>query len=451
MTAKNETIYAPATLIGPAGLSVFRVSGPKAFESLSLLLGRELEVKPRTSFVAKLIHPDTRLVIDEGLILPFKGPHSFTGEDVVEYHLHGGHAVAQSFLSAMAHMFDHRLAEPGEFTKRAFEHGRLDLTQAEAVADLIHAETEAQRLLALDQLEGRLGALYQNWAERLKKALAYLEADIDFGDDEELSDDLMATVTPLIKEIAGSMETHLNDDSRGERLRDGLKVAIIGAPNAGKSSLVNALAKRDVAIVTDIEGTTRDVVEVHLNLGGYPAIIADTAGLRETDDIVEGEGIKRARAWAEDADLKIALFDSRNKPDETTLAMIDAGTIILSSHSDEATPHAMIAEKEAMPLSLKKAETVQALVDLLKRTAQNIFMKNVSRETKDDMPLITRARHRAFVTTALEHLKRAENAPSQDMMAEDVRLAMRTLGKITGHVDVEDLLDLIFDDFCIGK
>ncbi len=441
-----DTIYAPATLIGAAGLSVFRVSGPHAFESIKALTSLK-EIIPNRAVLKKIKCPKTGSVIDEALILPFKAPHSFTGEDVVEYHLHGGHAVASSFLKAMTYFDHHRMAEAGEFTKRAFENNKIDLTQAEAIGDLIHAQTEAQRALALDQLAGGLKELYEGWADRLKKSLAFIEADIDFSD-EDVPDELSTQMRPLLEEIIAAMHMHLDDARQGERLREGIKIAVIGAPNAGKSSLLNKLARRDIAIVTDIAGTTRDVLEVPLNLGGYPVILADTAGLRETEDIVEAEGIKRAKNWAKEADLRVLLFDSLSDPDEETLGFVEGDCLVCSTKADLGSSHERIKEQKPLALSIQDEALLSAFINTLTDKVKNLMQMGASQQ---QTALITRQRHRNQVEQAKQHLARALIAPHVDMMAEDVRLAMRSLGKITGHVDVEDLLDVIFNEFCIGK
>jgi len=279
MTQNNDTIYALSSASGKAGVAVIRVSGPKAWESFDKLIGDQNPAQPRSARVYDLINPLTKDVIDHALVIGFKAPQSFTGEDVIEYHCHGSPAVLEGFFDTLAIMDGHRMAEHGEYTRRAFENGKLDLTEAEAVADLIDAETKAQKEQALTQMGGALSALYQGWAEDLTRALAYVEAIIDFPD-EDVPDTETAKALPAIQKLQGEITDHLNDGRKGERLRDGIKVAVIGAPNAGKSSLVNALAERDIAIVSDLAGTTRDIIEAHLNIAGYPIILADTAGLR---------------------------------------------------------------------------------------------------------------------------------------------------------------------------
>lgn len=454
MSTKNysfSTIYAPATLIGAAGLSVFRVSGPQAFAVAEKITRGPLP-QLRMAVTRSFYNTDNQK-LDEGVLVCFKGPNSFTGEDVVEFHCHGGLAVSNRMMRAFAAIEGLRLAEPGEFTRRAFEHGKIDLTQAEAIADLIHAETESQAVVALDQLGGVLRALYEGWADQLKHALAHIEADIDFSD-EDVPDELAGAMRPTLETLMTAMSDHLDDGRLGERLREGFKIAIIGAPNAGKSSLINALSKRDVAIVTDIAGTTRDVLEVHLNLGGFAVVVADTAGLRETDDAIEREGVRRARDWAAGADMTLALFDGAQTPDAETLALINDDTILLSSKKDSGSVHKQIAGRDTLPISAKTGAGLQDLITVItqKLTDKSGLSVNVSRETYlSKTGLITRTRHRHAVQSARDALERALTAPTVDMMAEDVRLAVRALGTITGRVDVEDVLDVIFNEFCIGK
>ncbi|HCM83405.1 MAG TPA: tRNA uridine-5-carboxymethylaminomethyl(34) synthesis GTPase MnmE, partial [Rhodospirillaceae bacterium] len=378
-------------------------------------------------------------ILDDAIALYFAAPNSFTGEDVVELNLHGGRAVVQGVLAALGKMDGLRLAEPGEFTRRAFENEKLDLTQAEAIADLIHAETSLQRAQALGQLGGGLSDLYHGWAGRLTKLLAHAEAEIDFPD-EDLPDGINQKLTPDIQTMISELQNHLNDGRRGERLRDGIQIAIIGAPNAGKSTLLNALAQRDVAIVTEIAGTTRDVIEVHLDLGGYPVTLLDTAGLRATDDIVEAEGIRRAHSRARDADLKLCLFDSRMEPDAATHALVDENSIVVLTKNDLAQ-----SGIRGIDISATNGKGIDDLLAEMTRRLEEIF------STVRDVPSLTRARHREALEETLSALQRAITAQSAELIAEDLRLALRALGRITGRVDVEDLLDKIFRDFCIGK
>ena len=337
MTA-SDTIYALATAPGRGGVAVIRVSGPQAAAALLALARRETLPPPRKAVRSWLTHPLTGAPLDDGLALWFPAPASFTGEDVVELHLHGGRAVVRGVAEALSALASLRPAEPGEFTRRAFLNGKLDLTAAEGLADLIDADTEAQRVQALRQLGGALASLYDGWRAELVNILAYQEATIDFPD-EEIPSDLDEAARGRIAGLAKALRAHLADDRRGERLRDGVHIAIVGPPNAGKSSLLNVLAKREAAIVSEQAGTTRDVIEVHLDLGGYPVVVADTAGLRESGDLIESEGIRRARERAEAADLRIALFDGSAWPeiDMPTALLIDATPSSWSTRSTAAS------------------------------------------------------------------------------------------------------------------
>lgn len=447
----TETIYALSSAPGKAGVSVVRVSGPDAPQSLSVLTRGKIHT-PRQAHLSYLY--DGAHVIDHAMVVLFAPPASFTGETVVEYHLHGSRAVIDALFSVLATQPGHRLAEPGEFTRRAFENGKMDLTKAEAIADLIDAETQSQKDQALQQMSGALSELYEGWRERLIKSLAYVEAIIDFPD-EDIPDSETAKAKPGIVSLCADISAHLNDNRRGERLRDGLKLVVIGAPNAGKSSLVNLLAERDVAIVSDISGTTRDVIDVPMTLAGYPVILSDTAGLRpeavgETGhDKLESEGIKRARARAQTADIKILVFDgTMRQPCSATFDLQDDNAVILINKKDQMTtaqkqiyadmPHAVF-------VSAYTQEGMSECLDMLSAKIKQVM----------DVPRghvsLTRARHREALTHALDRLSHALNAPSPELMAEDLRLSARALGRITGRVDVEDLLDVIFRDFCIGK
>ncbi|GLR79247.1 tRNA uridine-5-carboxymethylaminomethyl(34) synthesis GTPase MnmE [Azospirillum oryzae] len=449
----TTTIYALATAPGRSGVAVVRISGPQAGSALAALTGRTPPA-PRRAVLTKLRDPRTGDALDDALVLRFTAPASFTGEDVVELHLHGGRAVVTGVIEALAILPGLRLAEPGEFTRRAFENGKLDLTEAEAVADLIDAETTAQRRQALRQMEGALGKLYDGWRERLTRALAHIEADIDFAEDD-LPGGVADAVRPVIAGLANEIATHLDDGGRGERLREGLHIAIVGAPNAGKSSLLNALARRDAAIVSARAGTTRDIIEVHLDLGGYPVVLADTAGLREAAaDEVEEEGIRRARDRAARADVKVAVFDATTLPDldPATLDLIDADTVVVFNKTDLATdgnlrPGLSLIVAPILAPILVSAHTGAGL----KALEEKLTVFSADRLAIGSAPSLTRARHRAALMECRESLLRALDAPLPELAAEDVRLASRALGRITGRVDVEDLLDVIFQDFCIGK
>ncbi len=436
-----DTIFAPATAPGRAGVAVIRVSGPLSWQAAQALSSRA-PVEPRRSFTAKIIDPSSGALLDYALILPFRAPASFTGEDTIEFHLHGGKAVVQGVLKALSAMSGLRMAEPGEFTKRAFQNNKIDLTEAEAVADLIAAETDAQRHQALEQLGGALSSLYRGWTDRLAKILAHQEADIEFPEDD-LPSGLADVLRPAIEALLIEFSSHLDDKRRGERLRDGIRIAIVGAPNAGKSSLLNALAQRDAAIVSDEAGTTRDIIEIYLDLGGYPVILADTAGLRDTHNAIEAEGIRRAQKWAADADLTLALFDgTQSTPDAGTMQLIDDRTIVVLNKSDRGITMDM---PQGVAISAASGDGVDALLKLLSAKVADIFGDHQGGVA------LTRERHRAAITAARDSLQRSIDAPLPELAAEDIRMALRDLGSITGRVHVEDLLDRIFRDFCIGK
>ena len=481
MTTPHDTIFALSSAPGRGGVAVLRVSGPGAARGLLNLSRRKTLPPSHKASLIKLIDNVSRETLDHALVIYFAAPASFTGEDVVEYHVHGGPAVINSVLEALSHQPAHRMATPGEFTRRAFENGKMDLTEAEAVADLIHAETHAQKLQALSQMEGGLSAIYEGWTERLKNTLAHLEADIEFPD-EDLPEGITPEITDAIGKLLSELTAHLSDNRRGERLRDGLRLAIIGAPNAGKSTLINALTRRDIAIVSDIAGTTRDVIEAHLDLGGYPVIIADTAGLRPdqidaTDhDKIESEGIRRALDRAKNADLKILLFDATQEtPDTHTLNLLDDAALLVINKVD-CHPEALALKDLLSELSSRRkpgsratndqipdqvrddekgrndiicisAKSGAGLTALESALIARIETLLGSRET----PSLTRRRHREALEDARQSLTRASSAPLPELLAEDLRLATRALGRITGRVDVEDLLDVIFRDFCIGK
>jgi tRNA modification GTPase len=361
---------------------------------------------------------------------------------MAELQVHGGAAVIQAVGDALRGL-GLRLAEPGEFTRRAFEAGKLDLAQAEAIADLVAAESAAQRRQALRQLAGSLSVAIQGWRDELVQALARLEAYIDFPD-EEIPAAIDAEVRSKILWLSGEISQHLDDGHRGERLREGVRIAILGPPNAGKSSLLNWLARREAAIVAATAGTTRDVIEVHLDLAGFPVLLADTAGLRDSVDAVEGEGIRRAHNWARAADLKVIVFEAGSEPDPAVLALIDANTVVLANKIDLQPAPACIGPHPVLPTSIK---TGDGMSELLRRLTERV------RDTvESSVPaILTRARHRQAVQDCLEALRRFGGAPSLDLAAEDLRLASRALGRITGTVDIEEILDRIFREFCIGK
>ena len=447
---REETIFALASAAGRAGVAVFRVSGPGAARAFVDLTRRALPPARRAVRV-RLCSPATGEVLDDGLGLWFPAPRSFTGEDVAELHLHGGRAVEAAVTDALRGLEGLRLAEPGEFTRRAFENGKFELTAAEGLADLVNAETEAQRRQARRQLEGELGAIYEGWRARLIEALAHYEAVIDFTD-EELPADLSQRVKHKMLGLEEEISQHLDDNRRGERLRDGIYIAIIGAPNVGKSSLLNALARRDAAIVAETAGTTRDVVEVHLDLGGFPVIVADTAGLREAADGVEREGIRRAEARAAEADIRLALFDITLWPelDAKTLGLVGDDTVPILNKADLLGPGQGPGAKERVggrPVVIASAKTGAGMAELLKCVESMVS----HRIDLAGSPALTRARHRDALEQSVDALTRFAGASEEALAAEDLRLAARALGRITGRVEVDDILDVIFRDFCIGK
>ena len=436
---RRETIYALSSAPGRAGVAVVRVSGPDAAGAVRALTGKPLPV-PRNAVLARFSDASAA-AIDRGLLLYFEAPASFTGEDMAEFHIHGGRATVEALLAALAAV-GLRAAEPGEFTRRAVENGKLDLTQAEAVADLIDAETGAQRRQALRQYDGILSDLYERWRQELIRATAWAEAAIDFPDEELPPDTLTRAHAPIL-EILQEIQKHLDDSARGETLREGLCLTVIGPPNAGKSSLVNALARRDVAIVAETAGTTRDVVEVRLDLGGYLVTLADTAGLRHTMEAVEAEGVRRALARAQSADLVLLLLDGSAEDPMAGLPANTRADLTVWNKADLPWP----AKRSGPAVSLKTGQGLDALVAVLAARVRDRL------EAPGEAPVLTRKRHRHALEQAARALESALAAPAghPELLAEDLRLALRALGRITGRVDIEELLDVVFKDFCIGK
>ena len=442
MPSHGSTIYALATSPGRSGVAVIRISGPQARAALEALTRRDLP-KPRVATLRRLRDADDE-PIDDALALWFPAPHSFTGEDVAELHLHGGPAVIAAALAVLGAQDGLRLAEPGEFTRRAFDHDKLDLAQVEGIADLIAAETEMQRRQALRQAEGALSRRLEAWRTDLTRVLARLEAYIDFPD-EDLPQQLLASIEAELGQIGRTLATELAGHA-AERLRDGLTIAILGAPNVGKSSIINKLAQREAAIVSSIAGTTRDVIEVRMDIAGYPVTLADTAGLRQTADEIEQEGVRRALARAEHADIKLLVFDGGQWPtvDAETAKLIDEGSICVLNKADllrEPEPVA-IAGRAALKLSCRTGLGLEALIEAITAAAKGAMSGG---------EMLTRARHRAAVSEAKAALDRARAAQALELKAEDLRLAVRAIGRIAGRIDVEDVLDLIFKEFCIGK
>ena len=434
----NGTIFAPATASGKAGVAVIRVSGPQALEAVKKMTAIKTPV-PRKAMFSEIHTPDGTAV-DNGLVLYFPCPNSFTGEDVVEFQTHGGRAIISAVLNGLAQINGFRPAGRGEFTRRAVENGKMDLTAAEGLADLVDAETEQQRKQALRQMGGALAKIYEDWHDRLLHVLAWMEAYIDFPE-EEIPENVSADVCGKIAGLMSEIQVHLNDGRRGEKLRDGFQIAIIGAPNAGKSSLMNRLAQRDVAIVSSTAGTTRDIIEVRLDINGYPVIIADTAGLRDTDEEIEAEGVRRAKARAEEADLILWLFDALKKKNEKEIKNIPLEKIFcIMNKADQTEPQ----NDDNIWISAKTGQGIDVLLDRIGRFVEE---KMALREE----PSLTRLRHRKALEECMQCLNSSLKAPEIELMTEDLRMAMRSLGKITGQVQVEELLDVIFKDFCIGK
>lgn len=435
---RADTIFALSTAPGRAGVALIRVSGPEAGAALKALAGSV--PPPRYAHLCDLFDSETKESLDQGLVLWFPAPKSFTGEDVAEFHIHGGRACVESVLDALSRVPRLRPAEPGEFTRRAFEYGRMDLAQVEGLADLIDAETAAQRKQALRQMEGGLSELVEAWRKKLVGLMAQVAADIDFPDEDDVPGGLTARARPGITALRVELQAQLAKGEKARRLRRGLEVAILGAPNTGKSSLLNALAGREAAIVSAQAGTTRDVVEVHMDLAGYPVTLADTAGLRETAEEIESEGIRRALARAANADLRLVLFEAQLPPNEIAKREVREGDIVVISKAD--------LKNDTPPKFLRvSTATGEGLAALEARLAKEV----VDRAGLSETPAITRARHRRALEDAIAALTRAESQEEAELCGEDLRLAARALERILGKVDVEDLLDVIFSEFCIGK
>ncbi|MCP2671709.1 tRNA uridine-5-carboxymethylaminomethyl(34) synthesis GTPase MnmE [Maricaulaceae bacterium EIL42A08] len=441
-----DTIYALASAPGRAGVAVMRVSGPEAGRIASDISG---PLPPARVASLRAFKSASGEVIDQGLLIWFEGPRSFTAEDSAEFHIHGGPAVVAALADALG-VAGARAAEAGEFTRRAFSNGKFDLTEAEGLADLIDAETEGQRAQALAQLTGSLKDVYSSWRDDLIAILAALEGEIDFPDEDDVPDQLSEAAGQPLKALIASVREHLDDGHRGERVREGFVVALIGAPNAGKSSLLNRLARREAAIVTDIPGTTRDIVEVRLVLGGFPVILADTAGLREAADAVEAEGVRRALARAEDADLRLAVVDvSRETQNGAAISKLRAGDAVIFNKMDIEPDRSRFNhnfEGESFEVSALKGGGVDRLEAWL---SEQVAERLGNREA----PAISRARHREGVTRALDHLNAAQDrlGVAPELASAEIHLALRSIESLTGRIDVEDVLDRVFSQFCIGK
>lgn len=437
--SRKDTICAQASGAGRAAIAVIRISGPATGEILRALCGLPAA---RHASLRTIRDPRTETLLDRGLVLWFPAPASFTGEDMAELHVHGGRAVVANVLDAALSIDDVRLAEPGEFAARAFENGKIDLTEVEGLADLINAETDAQARQALAQAGGSLRRLYESWRGQLLRAQALAEAGLDFADEADVAANVTTNVGAIVAELILQISNHLAD-RRGERLRDGFRVVIVGAPNAGKSSLLNALARRDVAIVSEEAGTTRDIIEVHLDLDGLPVILTDTAGLREAGGKVEVEGIRRALARVEAANLVVWLIDAK-KPVSAPPEPLARGRVPFLAVRNKIDL-APVGAAEGISLSAKTGEGIDTLVAELKARAREALVAGA------ESPAVTRARHRAELEGALAALERSRTAGPSELKAEELRIAARHLGRLTGNIDVEEVLGAIFSEFCIGK
>jgi len=442
------TIYALSSGPGTSGIAVIRISGEETSKIIKLLTGKAIP-KPRVATLRKINKINTSELIDEGLILWFPGPESYTGEDMAEIQVHGSKAVVEALHSTLSDIENCRLAEPGEFTKLAFQNGKINLLKAESIADLISSETEIQRQQAIKIMNGKSADQFNYLRDKLLKILAHVEAKIDFPE-EDLPNNILDEIKNSSDEVIIKIKKILNDQKVGERIREGFKIAILGPTNAGKSSLMNHLSNRDVAIVSEIAGTTRDVIETHLNLDGYPVTISDTAGIRDSKDEIEKKGIKLSLNRAEEADLKLVVVEAKNLEFTDILkGLLDDNAILVVNKSDllEKDIDPQIKKINHVLISIKENKNVEELISKIKNNLKNKFISS------DDI-LITRERHRQHLQQCLDHINnfnQKKEIEDFDKAAEDLRLATRHLGMIVGKVDVEEILGSIFNDFCIGK
>ena len=442
------TIYALSSGPGVSGVAIIRISGSEAAEVIKLLTKKDLP-KPRMATLRKINNINTSELIDEGIIIWFPGPESYTGEDMAEIHVHGGKAVVLSVQNEISKVENCRLAEPGEFTKLAFQNGKINLLKAESIADLISAETEIQRLQAVKIMGGKSSKKFNELREKLLKILSFVEAKIDFPE-EDLPEDNLKKIKQDSLEVLNEINKILNDQKIGEIIREGFKIAIVGPTNAGKSSLLNNLSNREVAIVSEIAGTTRDVVEAHLNIDGYPVIVSDTAGIRDSKDEIEKKGIKLSLKKAENADLKLVVVDAKSIDLSgflTDLLKNDALLVINKSDLLKEALNPKILKLNHVLISIKENLNIDLLISKIKNSLKNKFIN------EEDI-LITRERHRQHLLQCANHMKnflKKNDKKDFDKAAEDLRLATRHLGMIVGKVDVEEILGSIFNDFCIGK
>ncbi len=445
----NKTIYALSTVLGKSGVAIIRISGKEALQVVRLMTNlNPNNIKARYAYFTDLKDLIKSQTLDKCLLLYFKAPNSFTGEDIVELQIHGSRAVISSVLNNLSRIPEFRMAEPGEYSKRAFYNQKMDLTEAEGLADLIDAETEAQQKYALRQMEGSLKNLYDDWRTQLVTIMAHLEAYIDFPD-EEIPESVVNSLNNTVFKLREAIRKHLSGDTIGERLREGFRVVIVGRPNAGKSSLLNTFAQRDVVIVSDIAGTTRDAVDIHLDLNGYPVIITDTAGIRETEEAIEKQGVEIAYRKINDADLLICLFDAS----QDTVQVFDniAKTygdkmVYVANKVDNLTSEqcSNIKKQDILLVSAKYHQGIDLLLQKITKVIEDKFTSNSNL-------LITRARYREALSQALQSLDLFDLDKEIELSAEDIRLAAREIGKITGRIEIDEILDKIFGSFCIGK
>ncbi|XP_037949608.1 tRNA modification GTPase GTPBP3, mitochondrial-like [Teleopsis dalmanni] len=474
-----STIFSLSSGYGKCGVSVIRVSGPETKQALKAIIGEKFQPKPRYASLKPFYHPQSKEMIDKGLVLYFPGPASFTGEDSCEFQVHGSLAVISAMLEGLGKIPGLRPATPGEFTKRAFYGGKLDLTEVEGLADLIHAETEAQRKQALLQSTGSLSKLYENWRKRIVRCAAHLEAYIDFAEDENIEDDVVVQLTKELKRLIIEISAHLNDQRQGELLRNGVRTVIVGAPNVGKSSFLNLMCQRQISIVTPIAGTTRDIIETTHNFSGFPVIFSDTAGLRnQTSDVIELEGITKAKACIESADLILLLFDAKHFMEQSNLlaskglenfVQIYLQQLDIDMKHIRDKPMKLIANKIDL-LTTDELNMLENSLDVLTISCKNElnlkpFMENFDKLLKSicgglptsENPRITHARYRQQLERCIEHINIFLNEYTPDtypdiaISAQKLRNALRCIERITGGCTTEDILDVVFADFCIGK
>jgi tRNA modification GTPase len=440
-------IYALSSGRGPSGIAIIRLSGSEALK-ISKIITKKENFSSNKINLCKFFDPKDSSIIDEGLMLCFLAPNSFTGDDLVEFHTHGSNAVISTFLKVLSEQKNTRMAEPGEFTKIAFQNNKINLIEAESIGDLIHSETELQRKQALNFVQGNASKYYENLREKLVKSLAYIEAKIDFAEDD-LPKSVLNEVHKSILEIHSEIKKILEDQKIGEKIREGFKVSILGEVNSGKSSLLNLLSKREVAIVSEEAGTTRDVIEAYLNIDGYPVILADTAGIRETSNVVEKKGINLALEKSKESDLKIVMIDSTSSKisPEIEKLIVEDSIVVLNKSDLPNKKKITIKKNKTLDISVQENTNIDLLIKEIKNKLSDKYItpKNI---------LITRERHRDKLEACMKEinkfLKKDQNV-DLETAAEDLRQATRHLGSIVGKIDVEEILGSIFKDFCIGK